>query len=91
MGDDAKSKGRTERALYNKYDVYKDGELQIGCFVLKPTTDPAARAALLTYAHETDNEQLAEEIKEWLKVLDGLEDVRERFVETDGQEGDRDV
>lgn len=76
------SENGTEQGLHEKYVVYKDGELQSGCFVLKPSTDPAARVALLTYAHETDNDQLAEEIKEWVDILGGLEEVRDRFVDT---------
>lgn len=55
-----------EDGLRSKYEVLKDGEPQDGCFVLKPEEDPAAREALWTYADETDNDELAEDLKDWL-------------------------
>lgn len=57
--------------IYRKYRVFKDGEPVEDCFVLKPPTDPAAIAALRTYAEETDNADLAADIEEWLTFLDG--------------------
>lgn len=62
--------------LYEKYEVRKDGELQTGCFVLKPASDPAARAALQTYAMETDNKELAEDIDELLGRLEAMDEWR---------------
>jgi len=59
MGD---SKG-----LYEKYDVQdEDGEPVRGAFVLEPTNDPAAREAIRTYAAETDNDALAEDLRDWV-------------------------
>lgn len=52
--------------LYAKYEVTKDGEPVEDCFVLEPEDDSAAREALIRYAEETDNEQLAEELREWV-------------------------
>jgi len=60
--------------LHDKYEVRKDGELQTGCFVLKPASDPAARSALETYAMETDNEELAEDIEELLGRLQAMDE-----------------
>lgn len=53
--------------LYEKYTVLKEGKPQRNCFVLKPRSDPAARAALEAYADATDDERLAEDIREWLE------------------------
>lgn len=55
-----------ERGLYSKYEVTKDGESVEGCFVLEPEGDSAAREALIRYAEETDNEELAEDLREWV-------------------------
>lgn len=58
-----------ERAgLYGKYTVYKnkDGSLVTDCFVLRPTKDPAAVAALRAYAATTDNAELAADIINWV-------------------------
>jgi hypothetical protein len=43
----------------------KTGQEVKGIFALKPDTDPAARAALLTYAHavEADNYKLAQDLR----------------------------
>lgn len=56
-----------EQGLYGKYTVLKDGQRQRNCFVLKPRSDPAARAALEAYADATDDEALEEDIRDWLK------------------------
>ena len=58
-----------ERAgLYGKYTVYKnsDGSLVTDCFILRPSKDPAAVAALRAYAAATDNAELAEDITNWV-------------------------
>ena len=58
-----------ERAgLYGKYTVYKnkDGSLVTDCFVLRPTKDPAAVAAIMAYAAATDNAELAADIINWV-------------------------
>lgn len=58
-----------ERAgLYGKYTVRKnsDGSLVTDCFVLRPGKDPAAVAALSTYAAATDNAELAADIIGWV-------------------------
>lgn len=69
-----------DSGLYEKYEVYKDGEQQSGCFVLKPASDSAARAALRTYATETENEELADDIDELLARLEAMEETRDRYV-----------
>lgn len=63
------------KGLYNKYQIInrETGEESEGdYFVLKPATDPAARAALMAYAEATDNEQLAIDITIWLSSLPEL-------------------
>jgi len=52
--------------LHEKYEVYENGEPVDDCFVLEPTTDSAARAALITYAEETDDETLAQDLRDWV-------------------------
>lgn len=54
----------TERGLYEKYSVTKDGEEVTDCFVLEPEDDRAARAALKTYAAVTDNDELEQDLRE---------------------------
>ena len=56
----------SEQGLYDKYEVKKDGEPVESCFVLEPESDSAAREALWTYADETDDGELANDLKEWL-------------------------
>ena len=53
-----------EQGLYAKYDVTKDGESVEDCFVLEPEDDRAARAALKAYAAATENDELAEDLRE---------------------------
>lgn len=65
MSQDTSSE-RTDRGLYQKYSVTKDDEPQDGCFVLKPESDPAARAALWEYAHETNDAELAADLRAWV-------------------------
>jgi len=56
----------TERGLYEKYEVLRDGKPLEGMFVLRPETDEAAREAILAYADATDNEELAEDLRLWI-------------------------
>lgn len=63
------------KGLYNKYQIINretGKESEGDYFVLKPVTDPAARAALMAYAEATDNEQLATEISLWVSMLPEL-------------------
>lgn len=59
----------TDGGLYAKYEVRKDGEPVEDCFVLEPEDDSAAREALIRYAEETDDEALAEDLREWVTGL----------------------
>lgn len=59
-----------ERGLYGKYEVYRDGEYVPECFVLRPETDEAARRAIETYIEWTDNETLAQDLREWLDMVE---------------------
>lgn len=61
------------QGLYNKYEVYEDGEPVHGAFVLEPANDPAARAALARYAWETDDHELKVDLHEWLENLAGTD------------------
>jgi hypothetical protein len=58
--------------LYGKYRITKsDGSPVTGFkFVLSPETDPAAREALRTYAFETPNHKLADDIAVWLMSIE---------------------
>jgi hypothetical protein len=58
-----------DRGLYEKYEVYKDGDAVPNCFVLEPESDSAAREALIRYAEATDDEELAEDLREWVTDL----------------------
>jgi hypothetical protein len=55
--------------LYAKYEVRKDGAPVEECFVLEPEEDAAARRALETYAEETDDEELAQDLRVWLAAI----------------------
>ncbi|ELZ20814.1 hypothetical protein C475_19483 [Halosimplex carlsbadense 2-9-1] len=55
-----------EQGLYEKYEVYKEGEEVSNCFVLEPEDDSAAREALIRYAEATEDEELADDIREWV-------------------------
>lgn len=58
-----------ELGLYEKFEVYRGGELVDDCFVLRPEVDPAAYEALKTYADETDNETLGADLREWIDMI----------------------
>lgn len=65
-GTDIDDAGR-ERGLYDKYEVLKDGEPIDGeAFILRPDRDHAARMAIIAYAEATDNEELADDLLEWV-------------------------
>lgn len=68
----------SDRGLYGKYQVTKDGEPVDECFVLEPRDDPAARRALEAYADATDNGALASDLREWVR----------RYPRTGGNNGD---
>ena len=59
------------RGLWAKYKVIRSetGEVLTDAFILRPTTDIAARTALATYAEATHNPRLGKEIREWLRKL----------------------
>ncbi|MEC0167400.1 hypothetical protein [Paenibacillus graminis] len=65
-----------DKGLYNKYLIFKQNGNKVDgdCFVLRPTKDPAARAALMAYAEATDNQQLAMDITVWLSNLPQLKE-----------------
>lgn len=58
--------------LYDKYDVQrKDGEpIEDRVFVLSPSTDPAALAALREYASTTTNVELGQDLLQWIWEID---------------------
>ena len=61
------------KGLYKKYNVtYAANGIPVfgKHFVLRPNNDPAAREALKTYAEKTPNEQLREDIFEWLHEIE---------------------
>ncbi|MFD3260865.1 hypothetical protein ACE3MQ_19915 [Paenibacillus lentus] len=63
------------RGLYDKYKIINretGQEVEGNRFVLHPANDPAARAALETYAATTNNVQLELEIYVWLHSLPEL-------------------
>lgn len=72
----------TEEGLYAKYEVRKDGEPVEECFVLEPEDDRAARAALKAYAAATDNDELAEGLREQFDLERTPEDEWEAHNET---------
>lgn len=55
-----------------KYNVTKveDGTPVYDCFVLRPQKDPAARAALRTYAETTNNDELRKDIHGWINDIE---------------------
>jgi len=63
-----------ESGLYQKYEVYKDGEPVQDCFVLEPESDEAALAALKEYALETDDHFLAADLADWIVEIDGAQE-----------------
>lgn len=56
--------------LYEKFDVFKDGERVEDCFVLRPSRDGAAFDALAAYADAVEraggNPQLVADLRGWL-------------------------
>ena len=55
---------KEEFGLYEKYEVYEDGERVENCFVVEPQSDEAARAAIRKYASETWDSALADDLRE---------------------------
>ena len=57
-----------ESELFIRCRDYKnsDGSLVTDCFILRPSKDPAAVAALRAYAAATDNAELAADIIDWV-------------------------
>lgn len=60
----------SEKGLFNKYDVEKNGEPVEECFVLEPRSDSAARTVLRTYANIIDNDQLRKDIRNWIEEIE---------------------
>lgn len=62
------------KGLYGKYIVRKrsDNSIVTNCFVLRPDRDDAAIAAMLAYANATDDELLAQELREWAEYEQGV-------------------
>mgnify|MGYP006276660821 FL=1 len=58
------------RGLYGKYEVSEDGNPVGECFVLEPDSDHAAREAIRAYAAATENEDLADDLDEWMDQLE---------------------
>lgn len=57
--------------LYNKYEVWKDGlPVEGQYFVLKPSSDPAALAALRAYALETPDIELQNDLLQWIVEIE---------------------
>lgn len=52
--------------LYGKYAVFDGHDPRDDVFVLDPSDDPAARAALRAYAANTNDETLAEDLLDWV-------------------------
>ncbi|TYA10972.1 hypothetical protein FRY98_24715 [Paenibacillus faecis] len=64
--------GDLNKGLYNKYQIINretGREVEGDYFVLKPATDPAARAALEAYAEATNNENLKVDLFAWLETM----------------------
>ncbi len=59
------------KGIYDKYEVRRKetGEILEDSFILRPTTDTAARIGLAAYAEATHNPILAQEIRAWLRRL----------------------
>jgi len=72
------------RGIYNKYVVVRKhtGETLDDCFVLRPTTDTAARIALATYAEATHNPELARDVRRWLSKI-RMDDATTEFNESE--------
>lgn len=61
--------GIDRSGLYDKYEVYKDDDPVLNCFVLEPESDSAAREALIRYSEATNDENLADDLREWVTDL----------------------
>lgn len=59
-----------DRGLYGKYEVRRDGEPVEDCFVLEPESDDAALQALRTYAQVTDDDELRDDLWQWIHEID---------------------
>lgn len=59
----------SQTGLYGKYEVYEDGERVEDCFVLEPSEDHVAAAALSVYAVLTDDLDLKDDITDWLQEI----------------------
>jgi hypothetical protein len=59
-----------EKGLYEKYEVYKGNEPVSECFVLEPGSDAAAREAISAYADETADEDLADDLRDWIRSIE---------------------
>ena len=83
------------KGLHGKYVVFKratdqttrpgffytDGEPIEGCFVLRPEKDIAARSAILQYASMTTDMQLRQELRNWIRALDGPTELEKAHAE----------
>lgn len=63
-----------DQGLYQKYVVYQDGEPVPNCFVLEPESDPVALEAMEAYADVTDNQELADDLQEWVRGVRGRDE-----------------
>lgn len=56
------------KGLYGKYIITKADGTPVNdrCFILKPDKDPVAVKALQTYAAATDDEQLRNDLYDWV-------------------------
>lgn len=64
--------------LYQKYEVYRDGDPVPNCFVLEPDRDETAREAIRAYAEETTDKELSRDLMDWMDSYTdtvGVEDV----------------
>lgn len=66
----SESRKGTERGLYEKYEVRKEGEPVDDCFVLEPTDDKAALEALRTYSRVTPDHELAVDLQCWIQDIE---------------------
>lgn len=60
--------------LYDKYEVYENGAPVEDCFVLEPERDPLAQDVLLVYADLTEDEQLSQDLMDWVAEIRGGDD-----------------
>ena len=65
-----------EIGLENRYRVIKRStglEVDEACFVLKPSSDLAAREALMAYAANSQNYELSKDLVLWIKTIEAIE------------------